>query len=294
MNIFNIIIGAGLIFLLSWSGRLQAQPQPPKPQAYLPNEELSKSVMAVPLPIEVLVLLKNSATPYAQILSEPPYQIKNARTNHEKLFYLGAYAAALAYANVYKNKAQALNILKPITQLVARLGIEKRVNLHNLKQAIRQNDFEQLLNKTNYAIEAITDHYMNINRYDLACLVVAGGWYQTLRIMTATTKILPGNRLGEQMATQAIALEQLMLLLYFFEDKPHVQRLITALIKLQHVFDNIKQNITYPTRFRVLKDWRYNHVMVTDNAATQVFFLAKDVKEITRLVNLFRYNTKKK
>lgn len=245
----------------------------------LSREVLSDIVKSIPSPLEISFLIKDLGIQYDKKLLNSADNISNYNTKYKKALNLGIYSTDLGYANIYEQTQDALYYLNSVKEMADGLNIGQFFDFKTIKRlATKSNNLDSLLLETNTNLEKINDHLQEIGRADLTILILTGGWLESLYITCEIAKKSPNELLNNRIGEQKIILEQLLLLLSFYEELPNVKSLIIDLNKLQKIYDNVKIDFQYndPTT----KEDDNGILIVDDNTSTKINFTDKDLNQI--------------
>jgi hypothetical protein len=122
----------------------------------------------------------------------------------------------------------------------------------------------------------------------LSVLLLIGGWIEAMEIISNVAVQNPQNReLTERIGEQKIILEQMVLLLSFYNKDQNMATLLNELQGLKTIFDKI--NITYTYKESTMEI--VNGVaVIKDNSSTTINITEKDVTDIKNKINLIRSN----
>jgi hypothetical protein len=98
----------------------------------------------------------------------------------------------------------------------------------------------------------------------------------------------PNNKyLPEKICEQKIILEQLVLLLGFFESDSNMASLLTDLRGLENAYSSVDIITTYKQSSMKIVD---GVAVIQDNSTTEIKITPDDIKNITQIVNNLRNN----
>ena len=167
------------------------------------------------------------------------------------------------------------------------LGIGQYFDIEMLgKLAANSKNLDSLLLITTQNFNAINKHLQNEDRASVSVLLLAGGWLEAMEIICQVANTgSPNAQLKETIGAQKIILEQLVLLLSFYESDPQMAELSEDFKQLQGVFDTIKITYTYKESTMEIVD---GVAVIKDNSTTTVDITDQNVSEIQKKVNLIR------
>ncbi len=252
------------------------------------DEELISGMLdQIPSPLEISVLLKQSGTNYNERLLNASENESKYNTNFKKALNLGVYGTDLGYTNIYEQKIAGIRYLASIKSLAEDLGIGQYFDIETIgKLASNSNNLDSLLSMTTQNFNAINHQLQSDNKSSLSVLLLVGGWIEALEITCQVASLDPGNtQLRETIGAQKIVLEQLVLLLTFYESDPQMAGLARDFNELKDLFDAIKITYTYKESTMEIVN---GVAVIKDNSTTTIDITETDVKNIQEKVMSIR------
>jgi hypothetical protein len=124
-------------------------------------------------------------------------------------------------------------------------------------------------------------------RANLSILILAGGWLEALHISNQVLQQDPDNiELREKVGEQKIILENIMLLLSFYEQSdPNISELKEKMAPLQEVFNKVKIAYTYEeSTFEEVN----GVLMIKDNSSSSIQINDENIADINNLTKSIR------
>lgn len=153
---------------------------------------VSGGLFSIPSPIQTAILIRKSGTAYQQSDLANPANAQELATVNERALNLGVYGTDMAYASLYQDGQAALKYLKTVESLAENLEIKGALEaplLKRLSNNIANPDSLLMLSGEFYRS---IDEYLKTNeRYDVAALVLAGGWIESAHLTARAA--LSGN-----------------------------------------------------------------------------------------------------
>lgn len=250
------------------------------------KDVLSDIVKSIPSPLEISFLIKDLGIKYDKSILNSSDNIGNYNTPFKQALNLGIYSTDLGYANIYEQTQDAIYYLNAVKDMAEGLNIGQFFDFNTIKElATNSNDLDSLLLVTNTNLEKINDHLQEKNRADLTILILTGGWVEALYLTCEVAKKSPNELLNNRIGEQKIILDQLLLLLSFYEDNKNIKDLIANLNELQKIYDNVK--ITYEYENSTTKD-EGGILVVEDNTSSKINFTSKDLEDILNVSTKIR------
>jgi hypothetical protein len=242
------------------------------------KEVLGDIIQSIPSPLEISSLIKGMGVKYDKNVLNSTANIANYNTNFKRALNLGIYSTDLGYANIYNQNQDALKYLDAVRETANGLNIGQFFDFNTIKKlATNSNNLDSLLLITTTNFEKINQHLQEQERSNLSILILTGGWLEALHLTCAVVEKYPNETFKERIGEQKVILDQLLLLLSFYDKDPNVQSLIVDLTQLQHHFDNVQ--ITHTYKESTMKEVN-GVLMVVDNSTSQINITADDLKNI--------------
>lgn len=250
------------------------------------KEVLSDIVKSIPSPLEISFLIKDLGIKYDKQILNSTDNIGNYNTPYKQALNLGIYSTDLGYANIYEQTQDALYYLTAVRDMAEGLKIGKFFDFEMIKQlATSRSNLDSLLLVTNSNLEKINDHLQEKGRADLTILILTGGWLEALYLTCEVAKKQPNDLLNNRIGEQKIILDQLLLLLSFYEEQSSIKNLIADLNELQKIYDNVKIEYEYQESSTKEED---GILVVEDNTSSKINFTPKDLENILNVTKGIR------
>ncbi|TAF66007.1 MAG: hypothetical protein EAZ55_07265 [Cytophagales bacterium] len=252
------------------------------------NPPISKDVLAdivrsIPSPLEISFLIKDLGIQYNKGLLNSTDKTASYTTDFKKALNLGVYSADLGYSNIYSQTQDALYFLNSIKKMADGLQIGEFFDFNTIKElATNSNNLDSLLIVTNLNLERINENLQKRERADLTVLIVTGGWLEMLYITCEVAKKTPNELLNNRIGEQKIILDQLMLLLSFYEEEnAKIKELRNELGELQKIYNNVKIEFSQSEEPTVTKE-ENGILIVEDNTSSKINLTDKDLDNILK------------
>jgi hypothetical protein len=252
------------------------------------DDELIESILQqIPSPLEISVLLKHSGRKYDQTMLNTPDNLAKYNNNYKMALNLGVYGTDLGYTNIYEQSQDGIKYLEPIEQLAQGLNIGQFFEIETIgRLASNSKNLDSLLLLTTKNFNDINMYLSTQSRANLSVLLLTGGWLEAMHITCQLSSKDPSNKvLQETIGEQQIILEQIILLLKFYEADENMASLLKDLENLQTAFQKIKIITVYRAPSSEVVN---GVVMVKDNSTTTVEITPDDVNTIKKLTSDIR------
>lgn len=232
----------------------------PDDQAFLEHEDSLKQstpvidemvvtglLEQIPSPLEISMLVKQSGTKYDKNILNHPNNISRYHTHYKKALNLGVYGADLGYTNIYDQRLEGIRYLSSIKALADELNIGQFFDVAAIsKLANNSGNLDSLLLVTTQNFNSINQYLQTQNRANISVLLLVGGWIEAMEIIcTVAADNLQNQDLIDRVGEQKIILEQIVILLSFYQEDAHVAQLVADLQQLKEVFDQVEITYTY-------------------------------------------------
>jgi hypothetical protein len=252
------------------------------------DDELIEGILqGIPSPIEISVLLKHSGRKYDQTMLNSPDNLPKYNNNYKMALNLGVYGTDLGYTNIYEQNQDGIKYLEPIEQLAEGLNIGQFFQIETIgRLAANSKNLDSLLLLTTKNFNDINMYLSSQSRANLSVLLLTGGWLEAVHITCQLSSKDPSNKtLQETVGEQQIILEQIILLLRFYESDANMASLLKDMQNLQAAFEKIKITTVYKAPTSEVVN---GVVVVKDNSTTSVDITADDVNNIKNITSEIR------
>lgn len=241
----------------------------------------------IPSPLEISALLKASGTKYDRGFLNQPRNYDRYNTSYKQALNLGIYGTDLGYTNIYEQNLDGIKYLSAIKQLADELKIGQFFDIETIgKLAANSNNLDSLLLVTTQNFNSINQYLQTQDRSNLSVLLLIGGWIEAMDITCQVAKNdMTNKQLHETIGSQKITLEQIMLLLSFYEHDSNINLLLADLEDLKTAFDNIQINYRYEASSIEIVD---GVAVVKDNSTTTINITEEDIVSIRSKTSAIR------
>lgn len=203
---------------------------------------MTETFFQVPSPGEMLTFIKMVGGQNNKNVSflNSPSNLANYTDNKFKALNFGVYSCDLSYCSIFEIGAEALKYFKSVKQLGDQIGVSTAIKPEMLKR------LEGNLGNPDSLSVISDDIYMssfetleNGKQGNTMCLVVAGGWIESLYIATSLAKYKANSPIVERLADQKYTLENLNDFLKKYESDANVAAILTQFKELEAEFNKI-------------------------------------------------------
>jgi hypothetical protein len=258
-----------------------------KMQAPPVSKEILKDIIqSIPSPLEISSLIKAKGAKYDKSLLNSRDNIAMYNTNYRRALNLGIYSTDLGYANIYSQTQDALMYLDAVKVTADGLNIGHFFDFSTIKRlATNSNNLDSLLLITTQNFEKINGYLTDNDRSQLSILILTGGWLEALYLTCEVAKKYPDDTFRERIGEQKVILDQLLLLLSYYNQDPNMQSLINDLTELQKNYEKV--TVTYTYKESTMKEVN-GVLMVVDNSTSSTTVTDEDLRNIYQTTTSIR------
>jgi len=204
-------------------------------------------MFSLPSPYQISLILHESGISYNKELLNPSRKASDYVTNFNRAINFGVYGVDLGYINIYQQTQDAASYFAVLKILSLDLGIYKVLN-QNIVNRVEAN-----IDNRDSLMVIVSQTYRNIDKYlknnkreETGALILAGGWIESVYVLTQEMKNNPHPDLMQRIAEQKRPLENLIkLLIPYSEESESYKYLVENLIQLAYTFDEIVEEYEY-------------------------------------------------
>ncbi|MBI9059249.1 MAG: hypothetical protein JEZ01_15915 [Labilibaculum sp.] len=204
-------------------------------------------LFSLPSPYQISLLLEQSGIPYNKDILHTTRKASDYVDNFSKAVNFGIYGADLGYINIYgqtQDAASYFAVLKIISQDIGLYNAMDKPTIQRIEANIENRDSLLLIVSNTYRK---IDNYLKSNdRENTGALILAGGWVESIYILTQQIQVNTSNDLMARISEQKRPLENLIkLLVPYSNESKDFYFLVDRLIDLAYTFDEIESKYTY-------------------------------------------------
>jgi hypothetical protein len=210
--------------------------------------KVNNRLFSIPSPYQIAILVKNNKVPYNKELLNTVQNQVNYSTTYKQALNLGVYGADLSYLNIYEQLPDAAGYFAVIKVLSKELGILSTLDENTVKRIEANSNNKDSLAYILATVFRDADAYLfNNNRNEIGLLILAGGWVESLYIMTQTLNKYNNQEIINRIGDQKHPLDNLIELLrpYYEKNSDDFDQFLRSLVDLASVFDGVVKEYTY-------------------------------------------------
>ncbi len=231
-------------------------------------------------PMEAAVLISSLNIPFSASNLPNPENLSTNTNPLEMAYRLGMLYTDLGYINLYENTGIAERFLTSIDQLTTELHIGQFFDLVTVKRLATSSSIDSLLyisiNSFNYMGNSLRES----DRGDQGALMITGAWIEGLYLATQAAIRNDSEHLKAMIVDQKLILNDLLLVLNFYNSETQVQNYITELESIMGIYDGVKINYEVGDPETVEKD---GMLELVQPETSQLFMSDEVLDEITKI-----------
>jgi len=204
-------------------------------------------LFSLPSPYQISLILHESGISYNKELLNSSGKVADYITNFSRAINFGVYGVDLGYINIYQQTQDAARYLAVLKILSLDIGI------HKVLDQTTVNRIEDNIDNRDSLMVIVSDTYRNVDdflkknkREETGALILAGGWIESVYILTQEMKNNPHPDLMQRIAEQKRPLENLIkLLIPYSGESKNYSFLVENLIDLAYTFDEIVEEYEF-------------------------------------------------
>jgi len=251
--------------------------------------KINNRLFSVPSPYQVAFLVKNNKVPYDKNLLNPVQNQVNYATNFKQALNLGIYGADLSYLNIYEQLPDAASYFAVVKVLSKELNIISTLDDKIMKRIEdNSNNKDSLMYILSTVFRDADAYLFNNGQNEIGILVIAGGWIESLYIMTKTLQQVDDNEeILQRIGEQKYPLDNLIELMrpYYNNISDEYDNFLLQLIDLASIFDGVVIEYKYSEPVTDPE-----HKITTVTSKTKTVINEYQIQKITEMVDSIRTN----
>ena len=208
------------------------------------DDESQTIVYKIPSPLEMFIRMKNRDVPFNPELPNSTANGVRYVTQYQQAVNMGVYASDMAYCCVLGNSQNALSYFNLMKSLSVEIGLYEGIDKDLADRVLdKLSETDTLLSVTSDSYHDVVTYIEEQGLVDIQCLVVAGGWIESLYLCLEPMKQQELNdETYELIRDHQVLLENLIELLDQNKQSGNVAKLLEELKLIQSVYDVTYQN----------------------------------------------------
>ncbi|MGD1845755.1 MAG: hypothetical protein ACFB10_10225 [Salibacteraceae bacterium] len=242
----NAKLFAGLVMITFLAAGCGSDPKPSTPEPKTPAiEEPDEDLVEIPAtyyqlpsPNELLNFIKDGGLEFNSEMMSKNENINDIVGRKYQSLAFGRFTAQLAYASSFERFNESLETFSTIKRLADELDISYVFNemlVDRIQNNIQNADSLELISNTSY-FNTITS-LEEKDKGDLLALMAAGGWLESMYIVTQSVEYSEGSEAVMRIADQKLTFENLKYYLEQYTDSKDVAEVSQDLNALGGIFE---------------------------------------------------------
>lgn len=195
-------------------------------------------VVTVPSPLELASLMQKSGANFNEKILNSPSNVAKYTTTFKQAVNLGVYGADLGYVTYFNQTQLAANYLRATTNLANDLKIMGAFEASQLERVERNlGSRDSILYIITEQFEAAETHLKQVQRADVAALIVAGGWIEGLHLAGQLNRTKNNEMIRTRIGELKLSLTSVLHLLKQYESREGVKPLMDDLMALYKLYE---------------------------------------------------------
>lgn len=242
-------------------------------------------VFSLPSPYQFAFFIKSMGITYNKEYLNSTKSVSNYTTSFKQAINMGIYGTDLGYLNIYDQVPDAIDYFATLKVLSQQVGVANTFDqntLHRIEQNMGNQDSLLYILSNKYREADAT--LKNSDRNSVAVLILAGGWIESLYILTQVAKDYPKSQVYQKIAEQKHPLDNLIKILSpYLTKSPEYRTILDQLISLAYVYDGV----SYTYEFKQPTVDPANKITIV-NSKSALVINDVQLKEITEIVSGLR------
>lgn len=252
--------------------------------------KFNNTIFTLPSPYQATYSVKKSNLEFERSILNPPDNVSNYSTNFQQSLNIGIYGTDLGYLNIYDQVPEVISYFTVIKKLSFELGIQNALQT-NIIDKIEKNidNQDSLLTYLTNTYKQFDSYLKNNNRKEIGALIVAGGWIESLYILSQGAVNSKNRQIINRIGEQKHPLDNLIEILspYYYKSK-EFSDLVDSLVDLAYEFDGIIYNYTYEEP-EIEINKKHTLVKSTSNVIISEYHLKTIANKISSIRNKIIY-----
>lgn len=242
----GIIVSISLVSLLIIK-LSSCDPDPdPKPKLNPPVDTiavdpvLKKIFFSLPSPADMASIIKDNGYTFDASRLNAAENSDKYTTEFDQAINLGVYGADLAYASIFDQRQVGRDQFAAVKKLAEQLKVESALSGGIIERidANRENK-DSVLFIVSDAYAELNDRLKNNNRFDVAAIIIIGGWVESLHLACQFASGDNRPELRQRVAEQKYVLKDILEYLGKFQDKKRIEAIQADMNALNTIFDKV-------------------------------------------------------
>lgn len=203
--------------------------------------KLNNSLFSIPSPYQVAIFINENGLSYSREYMNDYNKASTYSTSFSSAVNLGVYGSNMAYITLYNQTRDAMNyfsVIKMLAEKLELLAAFDKQTITRIENNISNKDsLMMILGNTYRNADA---YFKNSQREHLACLVLAGGWVESMHLLVRFDNV-DSQSVKKRIGENKKPLDNLIQLLApHAENSNDYKKLLTMLIDLAGIYEKVQ------------------------------------------------------
>ncbi len=203
-------------------------------------ETMIDIIQNIASPMEVTTLLNSLDIPFSASNLPNPENLSTDVNSLETAYRLGMLYTSLGYINIYDKTDIVESFLTSIDQLTTTLHIGQYFDLATVKRLATSSSMDSLLYVSVNSFNLMGNSLRESNHGDQSTLMIIGAWIEGLYLATQAILRDDSEHLRNMVGDQKLILNDLLLVLNFYNDEASLKNYISDLEKIMALYDEVE------------------------------------------------------
>ncbi len=203
-------------------------------------ETMIDIIQNIASPMEVSTLINSLDIPFSASNLPNPENLSTDANSLEMAYRLGMLYTSLGYINVYEQTDIYESFLTSIDQLTTTLHIGQYFDLATVKRLEASSSMDSLLYVSVNSFNHMGNSLRESNHGDQSTLMITGAWIEGLYLATQAILRDDSEHLRNMVGDQKLILNDLLLVLNFYNDEASLKNYISDLDKIMSLYDEVE------------------------------------------------------
>jgi hypothetical protein len=210
------------------------------------NLEIGNSFFSIPSPVQIALDLEKGNQPFSPDLLHNPDAFDKYNSDFTKSLIMGIYATDLAYCAVYGKTSEAMKYFNAMKKMADELNAGYAINEALLERFSNNLDNkDSLLSLASDAYLEIDAYLKDNNNHDIAGVVLAGGWIESMFLQSNGLKSDTNKKMQMKIAQNKYTLQHFIDLISKIGTSDDYWELKEMLEDVNTIYNEVKSSYTY-------------------------------------------------
>ena len=204
-------------------------------------ETMRDIIQDIASPMEVATLINSLNIPFSASKLPNPENLSTEGNPLELAYHLGMLYTDLGYINIYEQTEIGESFLTSVDQLTTTLRIGQYFDLATIKRlSAGSSSMDSLMYVSINSFNHMGNSLRESNHGDQSALMISGAWIEGLYMATQATLHNDSEHLRNMIGDQKLILNDLLLVLNFYNGESLMKNYIADLEKIMSLYDKVE------------------------------------------------------